>query len=168
MSAEAVRTFEDSLDRLDVEWTHTSREEFAATLSAVVEGPTVGVDLPFEGVSLSDTDVTVDPTAAALEAATTGVTAARMGIADYGSVVLGSTPEGAEAVSLFVDHHVVVVRSEDVVPGMREAFTEFGPWLREGGDTAIIATGPSATADMGELVKGAHGPKTVRVVILDE
>jgi L-lactate dehydrogenase complex protein LldG len=32
----------------------------------------------------------------------------------------------------------------------------------------VLATGPSATADMGELVLGAHGPESVHVVILDE
>ncbi|TKX83368.1 hypothetical protein EXE43_24625, partial [Halorubrum sp. SS5] len=32
----------------------------------------------------------------------------------------------------------------------------------------VFATGPSATADMGGLVHGAHGPKEVHVVLLRE
>ncbi|MFC7155776.1 lactate utilization protein C [Halomarina halobia] len=168
MSTKTVGAFEAALDRLDVDWTHATRSDFASTIAAVVESPAVGVELPFEGVSLAETPVDVDPTPARLEGARTGVTAARMGIADYGSVVLESTPEGGEPVGLYAERHVAVLRREDVVPGMREAFARFGPWLREGRDSAVIATGPSATADMGGLVKGAHGPKEVHVVILDE
>jgi L-lactate dehydrogenase complex protein LldG len=126
----------------------------------------VGVRLPFEGVSLPDS-VQVDPTPADLRAATTGVTAATLAVADYGSILLESDPEGTEAVSLFPDRHVAVLDSRDVVPDMRTAFAELGPKLREGA-SGVLATGPSATADMGELVRGAHGPETVEVVVLDE
>ena len=99
--------------------------------------------------------------------ARTGVTAAALGVADYGSVVLRSDREGTEPVSLYVDRHVAVVRASDVVPDMPAAFERLGPLLRDGA-SAVLATGPSATADMGALVKGAHGPKTVHVVVLDE
>lgn len=33
---------------------------------------------------------------------------------------------------------------------------------------AILATGPSATADMGALVQGVHGPRTVHVVLVED
>jgi L-lactate dehydrogenase complex protein LldG len=32
----------------------------------------------------------------------------------------------------------------------------------------VFATGPSATADMGELVYGAHGPREVAVLLVEE
>ena len=97
------------------------------------------------------------------------MTAAGLGIADYGSVVLPSTPAGTEPVSLSPDRHVAVLRTDDVVPGMPEAFDSLAAEFRNGDHgSAILATGPSATADMGELVKGAHGPKDVHVVMLDE
>ena len=167
MATGTVTTFEASLDRLDVDWTHTTQDGLVDVLQEVSTEPAVGTPLPFD-VSLP-TWVNTEPTPNELEAATTGITAAGLGIADYGSVVLPSTPEGTEPVSLFPDLHVAVLPTEDVVPGMVEAFDFLGEEFRDGThSSAIIATGPSATADMGALVKGAHGPKDVHVVMLDE
>jgi L-lactate dehydrogenase complex protein LldG len=159
-------TFESSLDRLDVGWTRTTPRGLADALREVCEGTTVGTELPFERAELP-AFVEREPSPSGLEAARTGVTAATLGIADYGSVVIEGTAAGEEPVSLFTDRHVAVLRSEDVVPDMATAFRELGPRLREG-TSAVLATGPSATADMGELVLGAHGPESVHVVILDE
>jgi L-lactate dehydrogenase complex protein LldG len=108
----------------------------------MLDQPAVGVALRDPDASLADTDV---------------------------SVVLPSAPAGAELVSLFVDRHVVVVDAEQVVPGMEAAFDRFGEFVRDAGkpDSGIVSTGPSATADMGALVRGAHGPSDVRVVVLE-
>lgn len=167
MPTGTVTTFEQSLDRLDVGWTRTTADELEPTLSEFVSDPAVGVRLPFDGASLPGS-VTLDPTPAELDAARTGVTAASLAVADYGSVVLESTPEGAEQVSLFPDLHVAVLRADDIAPDMPAAFEWLGPRVRDSGGSAILATGPSATADMGSLVRGAHGPKDVHVVILDD
>ena len=167
MPTGTVTRFEASLDRLDVDWTHATADEFEAVLTDVATEPAVGTPLPFD-VALPDW-VNTTPTPTDLDEATTGVTGAALGIASYGSVVLPSTAAGGEPVSLFPDLHVAVVRTRDVVPGMPEAFEWFGPEFREGDhSSAIIATGPSATADMGELVTGAHGPRAIHVVMLDE
>lgn len=167
MSTDTVATFEASLDRLDVGWTHASGDEFETVLRDVCEDPTVGVPLSHDAATLPSW-VDTDPTAATIRDAATGVTEAGLGIADYGSVVLQGTPDGVEPVSLYGDRHVAVLRASDVAPGMREAFEWFGEEFRTGHSSAVVATGPSATADMGALVKGAHGPKEVHVVILDE
>ena len=167
MASGTVAAFEDSLDGLDVGWTHTDPDGFEATIAELSREPIVGVPLPFAGASFPD-GVETDPTPAELEAAATGVTAASIGIAEYGSVVIRSTSEPTEQVSLFCDLHVAVLRESDVVPGMAEAFEWFGPELRGDRASAIIATGPSATADMGALVRGAHGPSEVHVVILED
>jgi L-lactate dehydrogenase complex protein LldG len=167
MTTGTVATFEGSLDRLDVGWTHTTTDGLEDVLDEVATDPAVGTPLPFD-VSLPEW-VDTTPTPRALDEATTGITAAGLGIADYGSVLLPSTPEGTEPVSLFPDLHVAVLRTGDVVAGMPEAFDYLGREFREGDhSSAIVATGPSATADMGDLVKGAHGPKDVHVVMLDE
>ncbi|WP_224268933.1 LutC/YkgG family protein [Haloprofundus salinisoli] len=165
MSAGTLSAFERSLRRLDVESIRTTPEELDDALASVTLDPVVGAPLPFADCSLPDW-VPTDPTPAELDSAKTGVTAAELAIADYGSVVIRATPDATEQVSLFCDRHVAVVRAEDVVPGMPEAFERFAEWT-ENGDSAIVATGPSATADMGALVKGAHGPKEVYVVVLE-
>lgn len=164
VDAGSIARFEDSLADLEVAVTRTGPEGFERTLRNVVREPVVGTPLPFESISLPDW-VDDAPTPASLRTAITGVTAASFAIADYGSVVLPATSEGAEQVSLFPELHVPVVRADDVVPDMPSAIERLGPELRDG-ESAVVATGPSATADMGELVRGAHGPKTVHVVLL--
>ncbi|WP_224449634.1 LutC/YkgG family protein [Haloprofundus salilacus] len=165
MSSGTVSAFERSLGRLDVGVARTSADALDDALGSATLDPVVGAPLPFENCSLPDW-IPTDPTPADLKRAKTGVTAAELAIADYGSVVIRATPDPTEQVSLFCDRHVAVVRAEDVVPGMSEAFERLAEWTAAG-DSAIIATGPSATADMGALVKGAHGPKEVWVVVVE-
>lgn len=162
-----VETFEHALDGLAVETTRLAPETFEEVLEEVITEPTVGARPAVEGVSLEDTSVVLDPTPRQLEEAVTGVTGAVLGIADYGSVVLSSTPDGTEPVSLFCDEHVVVLDAEDVVPDMPTAIDWMAANVGDARESAIIATGPSATADMGALVRGAHGPKRVHVLIVE-
>jgi L-lactate dehydrogenase complex protein LldG len=167
-ASQIIDRFLASLDRLEVGWTRTSAAEVNAVLGEIVEGPAVGAPIPgLEAGTLEALGVSVDPTPRQVSSARTGVTAARLGIADYGSVVIEGGPDATEAASLFPERHVAVLRAADVVPDMPAAFERLGPLLREEATTAIIATGPSATADMGALVKGAHGPKAVHVVLVD-
>jgi L-lactate dehydrogenase complex protein LldG len=167
MTRDPVATFEASLDRLDVGRTRVGPADLDAALAAVVREPVVGARLPFPGVD-RPSSVPVDPTVAELRDATTAVTPASLAVADYGSVVLPSTPDGSEPLSVYADLHVPVVRASDVVPGMPEAFAELGPRLRADRGDVVFATGPSATADMGALVRGAHGPREVHVVIVED
>lgn len=165
---DVLNQFISSLDRLDVEWTCTSSEALASVIESVIVPPAVGASLPFDGLSIDELDLLLNPTPAQLDAAQTGVTAARMAIANYGTVVIQSEPDATEAASLFPALHVAILRASDIVPDMPAAFRHLGPMLREAPTSAILATGPSATADMGALVRGAHGPKRVHVVIVDD
>jgi L-lactate dehydrogenase complex protein LldG len=168
MNAETVSTFEESLADLDVSCTLTTAGALLGTLSSIVDQPAVGTPLPFKGVSLVDMEITTDPTMAQLDEAHTGVTAAGLGIADYGTTVIQSTPAGDELVSLFCTDHVVVVAASDLVPTMSEAFEWFTTRVGEARESVVLATGPSSTADMGALVRGIHGPKNVHVVVLSD
>jgi len=161
-----VTDFQQSLAALDVDVTYTAPAAFAETLASIVQGETIGVPLPFDSISQPEW-IDTEVTPAKLNAAQTSVTPASLGIADYGSVVLDSTTDGAEQISLFVDLHIPVLSAEDIVRSMSDAVGHLGPKLRAGG-SSIIATGPSATADMGALVKGAHGPKDVHVIVLTD
>ncbi|MEF8782560.1 MAG: LUD domain-containing protein [Haloarculaceae archaeon] len=149
-----------------VDVTRVPAKEATGAIEAALESPAVGAPVEWDDVDLPAV-VATDPTPAELKSAVTGVTGASLAIADYGSLILRADEKGSEPISLFVDRHVAVLRADAVVPDMEAAFGWLGEELRETRDSAIIATGPSATADMGALVQGAHGPKTVEVVVVE-
>jgi L-lactate dehydrogenase complex protein LldG len=162
------KAFQQSLEAHEGSWSRTTEAGFRDTLEAMLKPPGVGVKLPFDGVALEGLPVETDPTPAQLRDAGTGVTAAELGIADYGTVVLTSGIEGTEQVSLYPDTHVAVLRESDIEYGMTATFDRLQERFEEGLTSAVLATGPSGTADMGELVYGAHGPRNVHVLILTD
>jgi L-lactate dehydrogenase complex protein LldG len=166
MSTDVVASFATTLETLEVGVTRVAPADVAAAIDAVVRAPAVGVPIGIEGAALP-ASVTVDPTVDQLRAARTGVTPAALGVADYGSILLAADAAGTELASLFIDLHVAILPAAAVVADMRSAFAWLGPQIRERGTSAIVATGPSATADMGGLVRGAHGPAAVHVVLVE-
>lgn len=159
-----VDRFVAELERYGVAATRTETAAVGGMLEDRADGRTVGVDLSWGGVALPES-VNTEPTPRDLEAATVGITEAALGVASYGSLALRQDTVGSEPISLFVDTHIAVIHEEDIVADMSDAFALLGEDLRELHDSFILATGPSATADMGALVQGAHGPKEVEVII---
>jgi L-lactate dehydrogenase complex protein LldG len=171
VSASIAAEFTDELDGLGVGWTRTTAANVGSVLDDQVDPPVVGARSAHEGVSLATApvDVELEPSLDDLRAARTGVTDAALGIAPYGSVVLRTDRNGTtEAASLFVDRHVVLLAESDVRPDVAAALEELAPAFRSERASAVVATGPSATADMGALVRGAHGPETVHVVLITD
>lgn len=157
--------FIDEVERYGVSVTEVDVGEATETLAGMVDPPAVGVEPSWEGVTIPG-HVTRDPTPEELAEATQGVTEASLGVASYGSLALREDEHASEPVSLFVDRHIAVLHEDDIVPDMAGAFERLGQRARETQESFILATGPSATADMGALVQGAHGPKAVDVVII--
>ncbi len=160
--------FKESLDRLGVHWVDTTPGDFVPCLREEIDPPVVGSPLPWNALELPDPPVRIRPTMERLERARTGVSAASIGIAEYGSLVLCATSEGDEPVSLFPEHHVAVLDVRTLYPDMTSAVEWLGNRFRKEKTNAVIATGPSATADMGELVYGAHGPREVTVMLVSD
>lgn len=167
MSTDTLSAFESSVGGAATVH-RTTAEEFPEALAEAVAEPVVGAPLPFDGVSLPEDLVTVDPSPSAIEAAETGVTPAALGIADYGTVTLPSRSTGDELLALYPPRHVAVVAAGDLVPDMPTAYERLGEDAADGADTQVLATGPSSTADMGTLVQGVHGPSEVHVVVLED
>ncbi|MFC7203132.1 LUD domain-containing protein [Haloferax namakaokahaiae] len=172
MPTAALSQFEASLSEGGVSSSRVDASSFQRHIEELVDAPAVGVALDDEfddpALSLSETSVTIDPTPAALTNATIGITASSLGVADYGSLVLTPTDSGSELVSLFVERHIAVIRESDIHESMESAIDSIATAFTRSPQSAIIATGPSATADMGALVKGAHGPRDVHVVVVTE
>lgn len=106
-----------------------------------------------------------DLSAAELDQIDAVVTTASIAIAVNGTIVLdASQGQGRRIISLVPDLHVIILRRSQVVGTVPEAIAMLSPER----PTTMIA-GPSATSDI-ELsrVEGVHGPRTLRVVILDD
>ena len=146
----------------------TAAGDFAETLSDATREPAVGTALPVEDISLADTPVETDPSPAAIEAAETGVTPAGLGVANYGTVTLPASEEPREIISLYCTRHVAVLAESDIVADMPAAYDRLAGEFQAGTDTQILATGPSSTADMGELLEGVHGPHETHLVVVTD
>lgn len=165
-------SFEDALQTLGVTVSSVVESELEDAISEAITEPAVGVALDGtvgnKAFPPTETPITIDPTPVELRKATTGVTGAELGVGDYGSLILSMTEEGSELVSLFVERHVAILHEDDIQPDMGATVAELDKRFNETNGSAIIATGPSATADMGALVKGAHGPEEVHVILVEE
>lgn len=96
------------------------------------------------------------------------VTPAIAGIAETGSVVVCSSPSSPTSLNFLPDIHVVVLRTSDIVAHADDVWTrlrvEGGDWPR----TVNIVSGPSRTADVGGIVvRPAHGPKSIQLILVD-
>ncbi len=100
----------------------------------------------------------------ALDGVITGCTVA---IAETGTLVLaGGEMEGRRALTLVPDVHICVVRTDQIVETVPEAFAAL---LGREHRPLTFVSGPSATSDIElERVEGVHGPRTLIVVIVKE
>ncbi|MEE6274334.1 LutC/YkgG family protein [Georgenia wangjunii] len=173
-SAEVVGLLVDRLVDYRASVRECSEDDLGAVLAELLSDDAsvvVPVSLPWtDAVTATGAEVRPDSRTSALPhadlAATDAVvTAARVAIAETGTIVLDGEPDqGRRAISLIPDHHVCVVRRDQVVGSVPEAIAVLGEaparpmtWI----------SGPSATSDI-ELVRveGVHGPRRLDVVIL--
>ncbi|SDQ99499.1 L-lactate dehydrogenase complex protein LldG [Halopelagius longus] len=166
MAIDAVSTFESSLAELDVTLTRTDAEGFADAVAEAVDEPAVGTPLGFDGASLDETPVETELTPRRIKEAETGVTPVGRAVAEYGTLVVDSNAAGNELVSLYPPTHVGVVRESDVAADVESTVPYLADRFADGG-SSVFATGVSSTGDMGALVEGVHGPRTVRVILLE-
>lgn len=99
-----------------------------------------------------------------------GITGADAGLAATGSLVMVGGAGKYRATSLLPDRHIAVLQVDRLLPGMESWIAQ----QREQGAAAfhepantVLITGPSKTADIAqELIKGAHGPREVHIVLV--
>jgi L-lactate dehydrogenase complex protein LldG len=103
-----------------------------------------------------------------LDASDGVLTGCALGIAQTGTIVLDSGPgQGRRALTLLPDYHLCVVREDQVVGLVPEAFVGLEETVRTEGRAVTFISGPSATSDI-ELnrVEGVHGPRALEVLIV--
>jgi L-lactate dehydrogenase complex protein LldG len=89
---------------------------------------------------------------------------AHFSVAENGAVWLTDEVMGQRIIPYICQHLAVLVRAEDIVPTLHEAYERIG--LGDYGFGGFIG-GPSKTADIEQaLVLGAHGPLSMTVFIL--
>lgn len=95
------------------------------------------------------------------------LTGCALAIASTGTIVLDhGRRQGMRRTTLVPDHHICVVESDQVVPGVPAAFVQIGVALRAGRPVTFVS-GPSATSDIEFVrVEGVHGPRTLDVLIV--
>lgn len=112
-------------------------------------------------------NVVTNPSKEQLSTIKTGVTDAFCAIAATGSVCVSISKNLSGPVSMLTHKHIVIVDSKTIIPKPRDVFSEKyldGKGLKR---SFSIITGPSATADMGPLVRGVHGPGKLHIIILE-
>jgi len=147
---------------------HTTATALRDLLDEIARGDRIGVprglpetwrpanSVEDDGLSTHELD--------ALDGVITGCTVA---IAETGTLVLaGGEMEGRRALTLVPDVHICVVRTDQIVETVPEAFAAL---LGREHRPLTFVSGPSATSDIElERVEGVHGPRTLIVVIVKE
>jgi L-lactate dehydrogenase complex protein LldG len=109
----------------------------------------------------------LQPTDEKMASAAAGITDAFGGVASSGSVCVEIGDSLTPAASLLMPLHVVLIPEERIVNRPRDLFNPSclnGAGLNK---NYVFITGPSATADMGPLVRGVHGPHRLHILLLE-
>ena len=98
------------------------------------------------------------------------VTSAFAGVAETGSLALISGPDSPTSLNYLPDNHIVVLQVGQIVGSYEEVWQRLREKMSEDWPRAVNwITGPSRTADIEqELLLGAHGPRRLHVVLVDE
>jgi L-lactate dehydrogenase complex protein LldG len=142
-------------------------EQLTKNLGRIVVGAAEFVDPQLAAVLQELPGVILKPADEQLAKADAGITGAFAGVASSGSVCVALGPPLTAAASLLMPLHIVLLPVERIVARPRDLFDEAclgGEGLRR---NLVFITGPSATADMGPLVRGVHGPHRLHILLLE-
>ncbi len=153
--------------RADGESVHSALLRATAGAGNVLLAPPISLPPGLLDGFREESNVIAAPSGEELKTVRTGVTEAFCGVASTGSVCVSLAEGMAGPISMLTRMHIVLLDARTIVPRPRDLFSPQGGHAvasRSGSFTFI--TGPSATADMGPLVRGVHGPGRLHIMIL--
>jgi len=174
---ERAAILEDFIDRL-VDYkalvTRTSAADLPGAIADACQQHTiqrlvVPADLSAGWIPDGVTALRDDPplTLADLDESSGVLTGCALAIAQTGTIILdGGASQGRRALSLVPDIHLCVVRAQQVVGLVPEAFALLA---QRAARPITLISGPSATSDI-ELIRveGVHGPRTLLVFVVHD
>ena len=97
-----------------------------------------------------------------------GVTGCYCAIAETGTLVFVTGAETPTGTFLLPETHVAIVRADQIVPAMEDAFARIRAEYANAWPRAInLVSGPSRTGDIEQtIVLGAHGPRRLHIVLV--
>lgn len=120
------------------------------------------------GLSILWVDEGFEP--AELEPIPVGISTCEALVAQSGSAVVSPARGGGRALSALPPHHVILATRDELVADLPAAIARLQDRYRSGWPSFLsVITGPSRTGDIERiLVLGAHGPKRLTVILIDE
>lgn len=172
-TAERIQTFADRIEDYKASAIVVSSSDVPATIEKLLTGSSsYAVPADFDPLWLSsetrpdrrrvDGGSEGRISADVLDSIDAVVTASSVAVAESGTIILDGGPsQGRRIISLIPDHHICVVRVQDIVAILPEALARI-----DGTRPITMISGPSATSDIDlERVEGVHGPRRLDVII---
>lgn len=94
----------------------------------------------------------------------TGITDVFAAVAETGSIALSNAHDLSGPVSLFTSRHIALLDASRMYARPRDLFAD--ATIADLLSNMVFITGPSATADMGKLVRGVHGPGRLDIILI--
>jgi L-lactate dehydrogenase complex protein LldG len=91
------------------------------------------------------------------------------GVAESGTLAMLSGPDNPTTLNFLPDNHIVIVSAADVAGDYETIWQRLRERLGKGTlpRTVNLITGPSRSADIEQtLLLGAHGPRTLHIIIV--
>ncbi|MFZ5847133.1 MAG: LutC/YkgG family protein [Actinomycetota bacterium] len=158
-----VSVFAERVEDYRATVTRCAAADLDAALAAALPAGVRVVVPPGLSVEVAGAVVDAGLPAAELDTVDAVVTEAAVAIAETGTIVLDhGSGQGRRALSLVPDHHICLVRLDQIVADVPDAIALLDPsrpltWI----------SGPSATSDIElERVEGVHGPRRLHILIV--
>ncbi len=99
-----------------------------------------------------------------------GITFCEFLIARFGSIMISSRQLSARRLNVYPEKHIVIAKTSQIVPEIKDALKKIRTKYDDKMPSLIsLITGPSRTADIEKtLVMGAHGPKEIFLLLVQE